>query len=142
MTMNTNTATITVTVTGYSYGHGRHGELINFKEGAFYRHLRVRSQFGWEDGCRERDHRTLENVICVYHSPGNAGCTGTTVFVPEEFAAISRRGNPVVCWFETGSMSWTLDEKVPGYDVPQRQTHIDAASISRFVKFKTKEVLS
>jgi hypothetical protein len=126
-----------IKVTGYSYGHDKRGCMLSFRVGAFYRHLRVRSQFGWEDDCRERDHRTLENVICVSHSPGDAHCTGTAVFIPEEFEAMSRRGNPGTVSFETSSMSWTLDEKVPGYDVPQRQTHIDAANIGHWVDLNT-----
>jgi len=68
-------------VTGFNYGH-IDGQIVYFTEGEVYKNLRVKSQDGWETGCREYDEVVLSHHLCVSHTDGSPQQCGHTSFTP------------------------------------------------------------
>ena len=108
-----------IIVTGYSYGYNPVGIRIPFKRGSYYKQLQVSSQYGWEDGCRDRNKRKLKDVVCIEHRPGDAHSVGTAIFVPAEFKCTSKNGNEISTYFEPGNGFWYVLEDVEDCSVPQ-----------------------
>lgn len=64
-----------VVVRGYSYGYDEKGNFVPFeslfREIRKVRALHVRSQYGWRDGCQDRDHRYILKPKIIEFRRGN-----------------------------------------------------------------------
>jgi hypothetical protein len=85
--------TTSTKVTGYSYGYTGNKEIVDFEKGRLYKYLAVRSQYGWEDGCEDKDYKVLENVVCTSISKGSAHYVGTAIFKPQNEVVVETCSN-------------------------------------------------
>lgn len=74
-------------VVGQSYGRDPNGRVIHFSTFGIGRRpvaIRVSNQYGWEDGCRERDIRFIKNPRVSYYAAGDAYTLDAAIIKGEE----------------------------------------------------------